>query len=415
METASVVIIGGGISGAAIAYFLARRDCTDVILLEQHHLGSGSTGAAAGGIREQFSTAINIRCSLLSLPFWDRFTEETGSPHSFQRSGYLFLATTEAELANLRASVALQNQLGAPSRIVAPDEMAELAPGLNTTDLAGGAYSAKDGLGSPYDALQGFIHAAKARGVRVREGAKVAGIETLNARVTGVRLTDGERIATPLVVNAAGPWAGEVAALAGLEAPVRPFRREIYVSEPFPELFARRTQAESAPSTTRYPLPAINYPPPAITYPLVIDLHTGWYYRREGERVLMAGEADRFSSWNTALDWSRLPEVAKVATHRVPLLARASFTSGWAGSYDISPDNHALLGGFPELAGFICACGFSGHGYMHAPATGMLVSELILDGHATSLDIAPLSPTRFREGRPILERLTTHGELRTED
>ena len=397
METASVVIVGGGISGAAIAYFLAKRGCSDVVLLEQHQLGSGSTSAAAGGIRSQFSTEINVRSSLLSLPFWEHFEEETGSPHTFQRSGYLFLATTNAELADLRESVALQNGLGVPSRIVRPDELGTLAAGLNTNDLAGGAYSTDDGVGSPYDALQGFARAAKARGVRVRENTKLAAIEIEHGRVQAVRLAGGERIATPIVVDAAGAWAAEVGALVGLEAPVRPFRREIYMSEPFPELFERGSGAPSMP------------------YPLVIDLHTGWYYRREGERVLMAGEADRFSSWNTSLDWSRLPEVAKIATQRVPLLAGASFTSGWAGSYDISPDNHALLGSFPELEGFICACGFSGHGYMHSPATGLLVSEIILDGRASSLDIAPLAPARFREGRPILERLTTHGELKADN
>lgn len=384
METAAVVIAGGGVSGAAIAYFLARRGCTDVVLLEQKTLGSGSTGAAAGGIRAQFSTAINIRCSLLSLPFWERFEQETGSPHTFARTGYLFLATTPAELAALRTGVELQNSLGVPSRLVDREQMARLSPALRVDDLAGGAYSAEDGIGSPYDALQGYIRWARARGVRVREGATVAAVETAAGRVQAVRLADGERIVTSVFVNAAGPWSGEVGALVGLEVPVRPFRREIYISEPFPEL---------APG------------------PLVIDLHTGWYVRREGERVLMAGIADRVSSWNTTLDWSRLPEVAQTAVHRVPLLAGASFTSGWAGSYDISPDNHALLGPFPELEGFICACGFSGHGYMHSPSTGMLVSELILDGAARSLDISPLAPARFREGRPILERLTTHGQL----
>jgi len=298
-----------------------------------------------------------------------------------------------------------------PSRVVRPDEMAALAPGLNTGDLAGGAYSAEDGVGSPYDALQGYVRGARARGVRVREAVKVSRIETEAGRVRAVRLADGERVATPIVVNATGAWAGEIGRLAGLEIPVRPFRREIYVSEPFPELFGRSTESERRLASEGATLPATRHLPSVAPYPLVIDLHTGWYYRREGERVLMAGEADRFSSWNTTLDWPRLPEVAKVAMHRVPLLARASFGSGWAGSYDISPDNHALLGGFPELEGFVCACGFSGHGYMHSPATGLLVAELILDGHAHSLDIGPLAPTRFREGRRILERLTTHGEL----
>jgi sarcosine oxidase subunit beta len=384
MQSASVVIAGGGISGAAIAYFLARRGCTDVLLLERKSLGSGSTGADAAGGRTQFSTEINVRCSLLSLPFWHRFEEETGSPHLLAETGYLLLATTDGLHEDLKASVALQNRLGAPSRMVNPQEIHSIVPALYVDDLIGGAYSATDGVGSPYDALQGYIRAVRARGVRVLEDTSVTAIDVNDGRVEGVRLSGGERVATPIVVNAAGPWAGEVGAMAGLEVPVRPYRRELYVSEPFTEL---------SPG------------------PLVMDLNVAWYYRHEGQRVLMSGIADPFSSWNTTLDWSRLPEVAALATHRLPALARAAFTSGWAGSYDISPDNHGLLGQFPELKGFICACGFSGHGYMHSPATGMLVSEMILDGKATSLDATALSPMRFREGRPIHERLTSHREL----
>lgn len=385
VQTATVVIAGGGISGAAIAYFLARRGCSDVLLVERRQLGSGSTGAAAGGIRSQFSTEINVRCSLLSLPFWQRFEAETGHPHPFQATGYLLLATSEAERDALAAAVALQNQLGVPTRLLTPDEIRAIVPELTVADLLAGAYNAADGVGSPYDALQGYVQAAKRAGVRVQEGESVAGVETAAGRVEAVVLSDGSRVATPALVNAAGPWAGEVAALAGLNVSVRPFRRELYVSEPFPEL---------EPG------------------PLVIDLHTNWYYRHEGARILMAGMADQFASWNTALDWPRLPEVAAIATHRLPLLSRARFTSGWAGSYDISPDNHGLVGVFPELQGFICACGFSGHGYMHSPATGMLVSELILDGAVHSLEAAPLAPTRFREGRPNVERLASHGERR---
>jgi sarcosine oxidase subunit beta len=385
MESSSVVIAGGGISGAAIAFFLSKRGCNDVLLVERSRLGSGSTGAAAGGIRAQFSTEVNIRCSLLSLPFWEHFERETGHPHTIKRSGYLLLATTPEEGAALAAAVALQNRLSVPSRILNPPEIGSVVPALSLDGLECAAYNTQDGVGSPYDALQGYIGAAKRAGVRVIEGTSLASIEINRGRVVGVRLTNGERVATAVVVNAAGPWSGELATLAGLDVPVEPYRREIYVSEPFPEL------------------------PPG---PLVIDLHTNWYYRHEGERILMAGIADRFPSWNTTLDWSRLPEVASVATKRLPLLSHAAFTSGWAGSYDISPDNHGILGSFPELEGFICACGFSGHGYMHSPATGILVAEMILDGKARSVDVSSLAPTRFRDHQPVMERLSSHGELR---
>jgi sarcosine oxidase subunit beta len=383
-ETASVVIIGGGISGAAIAYYLAKRGYTDVLLVERKSLGSGSTGAAAGGIRAQFSTEVNVRASILSMPVWDRFEAETGSPHTIVRSGYLLLATAHAEYADLAESVTMQNALGVPSRMVDQSEIQEIVPTLYVDDLAGASFNADDGIGNPYDALQGYVRGARSRGVRVLEDTRVDAIDVAAGRVEAVHLSSGARVVTPVVVNAAGPWAAETGAMAGVDIPVRPFRREIYVSEPFPQV------------------------PPG---PLVMDLHVAWYYRHEGERILMSGIADPFSSWNTDLDRSRLPEVAPLAVHRLPGLAAASFTSGWAGSYDISPDNHGIIGQFPELKGFVCACGFSGHGYMHSPATGMVVSELILDGTATSLDITALSPTRFREGRQNLERLTSHREL----
>jgi len=383
MPSASVVIAGGGISGVAIAYFLARRGCSDVVLIERERLGSGSTGTAAGGIRAQFSTEINIRCSLLSLPFWERFEEETGHPHRFDHTGYLLLATSAAEEHTLREGVALQNRLGVPSRMLDRGQVLEIVPELHVADLAAAAYNAGDGVGNPSDALQGYIQFAKRSGVEVREGVSVTGVRISHARVVGVELSDGGQITTPVLVNAAGPWSGQVGALARLDVPVRPFRRELYVSEPFPLL---------RPG------------------PLVIDLHSNWYYRHEGSRILMAGIADQHSSWNTSLDWPRLPDVAHTATHRLPLLSQAAFTSGWAGSYDISPDNHGIVGTFPELAGFVCACGFSGHGYMHSPATGALVSEIILDGSARSLDVAALAPARFREGHPNLERLASHGE-----
>jgi sarcosine oxidase, subunit beta len=375
--------MGGGISGAAVAFFLARRGCSDVLLVERGRLGSGSTGAAAGGIRSQFSTEINVLCSKLSIPFWRRFEEETGHPHRFDETGYLLLATTSDELTALLDAVTMQQRYGEPSRLVNTAEIGAIVPALRVDDLRGGAFNPADGVGNPGDALQGYIAYARRAGVQVREGVSVRRIEVSNGHVEAVRLSDGERVATAALVNAAGPWAGDIAALAGLEVPVRPYRRELYLSEPFAPLAAG---------------------------PLVIDLHTSWYYRHEGARVLMAGVADHHSSWNTALDWSRLPEVAALAVHRVPLLQNAAFTSGWAGSYDISPDNHGIIGNFPELEGFICACGFSGHGYMHSPATGLLVSELLLDGSARSLDIAPLAPTRFREGRLNVERLASHGE-----
>lgn len=384
MDSADIAIIGGGISGTSLAYHLARRGAGRVVLLERGLLGSGSTGAAAGGVRAQFTTAINVRLSLLAQQLWRRFPEEIGAPHQIVPTGYLFLAQTAAELAALERAVALQQSLGVPSRLVSPAEMAELVPALRVDDLVGGSYCPTDGVGTPNDAVQGYAQAVRRLGVTIQEQTELAAVEIDRGRIQALRLANGDRLAVGQVVNCAGPWSGEVGRLAGVDVPVRPFRREIFVSEPFPEL------------------------PPG---PLTIDLRRGWYFRKEGERVVMSGGLDTESSWNIYVDWAGLPRIARTATHRVPVLARASFSGGWAGLYDLSPDNHALLGPVPELPNFWLACGFSGHGYMHAPATGLLLAEWLLDGEPHTLDVRALSIARIRQGKLMAEALTTHGEV----
>jgi len=262
-----------------------------------------------------------------------------------------------------------------------PDDMARLVPGLFTGDLVAGAYSPTDALAGPNEATQAFATRAREAGVRIREGVEVTAIDVRGGCVQAVETTAG-RIETRGVINAAGPWAAIVGQLAGVDVPVKPYRREIFVSESFDEI-------------------------PEI--PLVIDLTTGWYVRREGPGVLMSGAKDSHSSFDTHVDWAGLPRIAQVATHRMPALARAPFgRKAWAGLYDVSPDDHAILGPVPQVAGMYCANGFSGHGFQHSPATGRVMSELIVDGHVSGLDIAPLSIDRFRTGKLLREPLTAH-------
>lgn len=380
-ETAEVVIVGGGCVGASIAYHLAERGVgPDVVLLERDTLAAGSTGRAVGGIRAQFSTEINIRFSLEAQAFWRDFERRFDTTIGYHEAGYLFLAQTPEERAQFVANIALQNRLGVPSRLLEPDEIARLVPALRTDDLTAGAYCPTDGGASPHDATVALATHARNRGVRLRQGVAVTGIEVVGGRVRAVKTTAG-RIATPRVVCAAGAWSSLIGAMAGIAIPVRPYRREIFVSEPFPAL------------------------PPG---PLVIDLHVGWYVRREGPGVLMAGAKDAHSSFDTHVDWAGLPRIAAVATHRVPVLAEARFTRAWAGLYDVSPDDHAIIGEAPEVAGFFIATGFSGHGFQHSPTTGRLVAELLLDGRTTGIDITPLGPTRFQTGELLREPLTAH-------
>jgi sarcosine oxidase subunit beta len=382
VETADIVIIGGGAVGASIAYHLAQRGVgRNVVLLERATLGSGSTGRSAGGIRSQFSTEINIRFSLESVAFWRTFEDRLGLPVDYREIGYLFLAQTEAQRDQFIRNIALQNRLGVPSWLVDRAEIARLVPGLFTDDLVAGAYSPSDALGGPNEATQAFARRAREAGVRIREGVEVTGLTLRANRVQAVDTTAG-RIETRMVVNATGPWAASIGQMAGVEVPVKPYRRELFVSEPF----------EAIPEI-----------------PLVIDLATGWYFRREGPGVLMAGAKDSHSSFDTHVDWAGFPRIAEVATHRMPPLIEARFGShAWAGLYDVSPDDHAILGAVPEVEGFYCANGFSGHGFQHSPATGRVLADLLLDGRVSGLDVSPLSITRFQTGALLSESLTAH-------
>jgi sarcosine oxidase subunit beta len=382
-ETAEIVIIGGGIVGTSIAYHLARRGHgRGVVLLERDTLGSGSTGRSAGGIRSQYSTEINIRFSLESVEFWRHFEEIVGLPVDYHENGYIFLAQTDHERAQFERNIALQNRLGVPSRLIDPSELQALVPGIRTDDLTAVAYNARDGGAGPHEATQAYATRAREGGVAIRERTAVTAIDVRGDRVHAVE-TPSDRIETRRVVLAPGPWAAPVGQLAGVELPVQPYRRELFVSEPFDGLPA--------------------------DMPLVIDLHVGWYVRREGPGVLMSGARDALPGYDLYVDWAGLPRIATLASHRLPQLSAARFGGkAWAGLYDVSPDDHAIMGPVPPVDGLYCAIGFSGHGFQHSPATGRLMAELLLDGRTTGIDITPLSIGRFASGELLHEPLTAH-------
>lgn len=378
--SADVVIIGGGIIGVSIAYYLVKKRVRDVLLLERGIMGEGSTAKCVGGIRTQFSTEINIKFSLLSRRIFERFQAEFGVDPEFHQIGYLFLAADDRQWKVFEANAHLMKALKLQVELLKPGEIQRRWPFLKVDDLVGGAYTAHDGYAGPYEVLTGFIGGARRLGAILREGIEVIGIDVERGKIRGVRTSTGERVKTQVVVNASGPYAARVAALAGLELPVQPLRRQIFFTDPFDEL------------------------PPA--FPLVIDLEHGWYMRREGKGLLLAGPQDSESSLSEQVDFEGKEWAATRSVHRVPILTGARIARGWAGLYEISPDNHAIIGAFPEVEGFICANGFSGHGFMHSPATGILVAELISEGKATTLDIHPLRPQRFRKGDLIREPLT---------
>lgn len=379
-SSADVIIIGGGIIGASIAYYLAKNGISEVLLLERGMMGEGATARCAGGIRTQFSTEINIGFSLLSLGVFERFKEEFGVDPEFHREGYLFLAGDERQWTTLTENARLIKRMGVEVELLDRSEIGYRWPFLRVDDLIGGSYTGCDGYAGPHEVLQGFAKGARRLGAMLREGVEVKGIHVKKGRIRAVKIATGERVVTRVVINAAGPYASRVAAMAGLEVPVRPLRRQLFFTDVFEEL------------------------PPM--FPMVIDLEHGWYMRREGKGLLLAGPQDLETSFSGNVDFEGQQWTAARSLHRVPILEHARISCGVAGLYDISPDHHAIIGQFPEIEGFFCANGFSGHGFQHSPAVGILISELIVGGRTKTIDIHPLRPQRFREGDFIYEPLT---------
>lgn len=382
-NSAEVVIIGGGIVGLSIAYHLALKKAGRIVLFEKGQLGEGSTSRCVGGIRTQFSTEINIRFSLESVKVFERFEEEFGVNPEFKRIGYLFLATTELEMEIFKENMKLQRKFGIPVELLNSDEIEKRWRYLRMDDILGGTFSPWDGYAGPSEVLSGFVSGAKRAGVRIYEGTEVTGISLKKSKVVGVK-TKKEEIFTPIVVNAAGPYAPLVGEIAGVNIPVKPLRRQIFVTGPF-----HLTDQ---------------------TIPLTIDFRRGWYFRKEVDGLLLSGPLDQEPSFNLNIDYEAMAEASENAIYRVPVLEKARIARGWAGLYEISPDNHAILGKVPEVEGLILANGLSGHGFQHSPAVGKVIAELIVEGKATTIDISCLSIERFEKGELIPEPMTAFKE-----
>jgi sarcosine oxidase subunit beta len=336
-----------------------------------------------GGIRTQFSTELNIRFSLESLKTFELFKEEFGVNPEFKKIGYLFLATTENEIGVFEKNITLQRKFNIPVEFLSPEEIRWRWPYLKTEDILGGTFCSWDGYAGPNEVLSGFVSGAKRAGVKIYERTEVIGISLVKGRVQSVK-TESEEIFTPAVVNAGGPYAASIGEMAGIRIPVKPLRRQIFVTAPF-HLTAR-------------------------PIPLTIDFHRGWYFRQEGNGLLLSGPLDPEPSFNLNTEYEAMAETSENAIFRVPALEKAQIARGWAGLYEISPDHHAILGKVPVAEGLILANGFSGHGFQHSPAVGKVISELITDGVASTIDISPLSIERFEKGELVLEPVTAFKE-----
>jgi sarcosine oxidase subunit beta len=382
-KTADVVIIGGGIIGLSIAYYLALKKAGKIVLLEKGQLGEGSTSRCVGGIRVQFATEINIRFSFESLKTFEKFEEEFGVNPEFKRIGYLFLATTEGETEIFKQNIKLQKRFNIPVEFLDPDAIGGYWPYLRMDDIQGGTFCSWDGYAGPSEILSGFASGAKRAGVKIYEGQEVVGISLMRGKIHRVKIK-GEEISTHIVVNAGGPYAASIGEMVGIKIPVKPLRRQIFITAPF--------------HLTDRPIP------------LTIDFHRGWYFRQEGDGLLLSGPLDRESSFNLNIDYEAMAKTSENAVYRIPILETARIARGWAGLYEISPDHHAILGKVPQVEGFILANGFSGHGFQHSPAVGKVIAELIVHGEATTVDISLLSIERFQKRKLILEPMTAFKE-----
>ncbi|MBK9315265.1 MAG: FAD-binding oxidoreductase [Acidobacteria bacterium] len=380
-ETAEVVIIGGGIVGSSVAYNLARQGCTDVVIIEREEKqGLGSTSKSMGGVRAQFATPINIQMSIYSIDFFSRFEEETGHTADYRAHGYLFAATTDAHLNYLRENQEKQRAFGLDNAVmVTRDEIVEMIPQLMADDIIGGSYCPTDGFVDPNSVLTGFSRSARERGVRLQLDTEVTGLSVEDGAIRGVKTNKGE-IAANKVVNAAGPWAAGLAGMAGARLPVTPLRRQIVKTQRCDFLPAK--------------------------FPMLIDMSTGFHFRREGDAILMAWPDDEETpGFKTAFTPEFIEKILIHAVNRVPQFADLGVNPHqcWAGMYEVSPDHHAIIGQDPGVRGLFYANGFSGHGVMHSPASGRIVADLILHGRCDVLDATPLGVERFAEGRLLEE------------
>ncbi|NOX44937.1 MAG: FAD-binding oxidoreductase [Caldiserica bacterium] len=364
---ADVVIIGAGVTGAALAYELARRGIRDVVVLERRFPCSGATGRCGGGIRQQFTTPHNIRLAMESVERYGTLSEELGVDIEFIQGGYLILAETEGEREAQRKAVALQNDLGLPSRLLTPRDAKRILPLLDETTIVSATYCPTDGHANPFRVVEGYLARARERGAVLEKFTEVVDLEVKGGRIVKVRTSRGD-VSPGTVVNAAGAWSGEIARMAGVKLPNRPVRHEIAITEPV-EPFMEV---------------------------MVISIHNGIYFSQtaEGQIIGGIGNPGERPGHDTSSSLGFLRRYARELTRYVPALGQLAVLRQWAGLYDVTPDAQPILGPTPGLENFVQANGFSGHGFMIAPAVARHLADYIEKG-VLSENLARLSLERF--------------------
>lgn len=376
-KSADIVVIGGGVMGASTAYHLALRGQKNILLLEKEEFfGQGATGRCAGGVRYQFSTEINIRLSMQSLPMLERFKDETGQEINFRKCGYLFVLTNPEDVKTFKHSLELQHSLGVHTEWLSPDEIHRRLPLMRFEDALAGSFNQEDGLVDPNSVVMGYIGAAQRLGVQCLNKVEVTSIKAEAGKIIAVETNQGT-VSTPMVVDAAGPWAGLIGKMAGVTVPIEPFRRQIMTTTPIPEV--------------------------PKDFPFVLDFAQSLYFHREGDGILtgMSNNNEK-AGFDQNVDEAFEMINLEASIARMPCLEKVGLLSHWAGLYEVTPDAHPIYGK-TNVEGFYIVAGFSGHGFMHGPISGKLMAECILDGKFQSLDLSILDLARFKEGRQIRE------------
>lgn len=375
IKKAEVVIIGGGVIGCSIAYNLAKLGCKDVVLFEKNSLSSGATGRCGAGIRQQFGTKMNCILARESIKIFENLSQELDYDIELSQGGYLILAYTEREVNQFKKNVALERSLDIDARFISVDDAKEIVPPLNTEGILAATFCPTDGHANPFKTNFAYAEAAQRLGAKIYTFTWVKEIKTKNNQVISV-ITDKEEILTPVVVNAAGGYSGEVGEMAGVDLPVYSQRHQILVTEPLDPLFR----------------------------PMLMSFSRNFYCQQtpHGSILMGCGDPNEPKGYDIGTSWQFAREIAQKMTTIVPLLKEVSMIRQWAGLYNMSPDAQPILGEHPQVEGFYMAIGFSGHGFMLAPITSKLIAELILRGK-TSLPIDKLEIGRFERGELVLE------------
>jgi sarcosine oxidase subunit beta len=356
-KTAEVVIIGGGVMGASTAYHLAQRGQKNILLLEKDEFfGTEATGRCAGGVRYQFSTEINIQLSLQSLPMLDRFKDEIGQEVNFRKCGYLFVLTKPADVKTFQHSLELQQNLGVHTEWLCAEEVRHRLPLMHFEDALAGSFNPQDGLVDPNSVVMGYVGAAQRLGVQCLNNVEVTGLQVAAGKIVAVETNQGS-ISTPVVVDAAGPWAGLIGQMAGVTIPIVPYRRQIMTTTSLPEV--------------------------PQDFPFVLDFAQSLYFHREGDGILtgMSNNNEK-AGFDQSVDEAFEMVNLEAAIARMPCLEKAGLLSHWAGLYEVTPDAHPIYGQTP-VGGFYLVAGFSGKFH--------------------SVDVSELDLARFKEGRQIKE------------